>query len=167
MKEDKIGKYRCKSCKRNWYSSHAIQERYQMCIKCKKECYPQIIRYDSNNPPKCLQKVLNSRDTTHILKRAHLSLYCQNCLEGKYCLDANEIKRVHLSLYCQNCLEGKYCLDANEIKRVHSTIEEKTKRLNKKKKITNERKWRTERLTDEQYKQYMNDHRQLWLDQVK
>ena len=143
MKEDKIGKYRCKSCKRNWYSSHAIQERYQMCIKCKKECYPQIIRYDSNNPPKCLQKVLNSRDTTHILKRAHLSLYCQNCLEGKYCLDANEIKRVH------------------------STIEEKTKRLNKKKKITNERKWRTERLTDEQYKQYMNDHRQLWLDQVK
>ena len=143
MKEDKIGKYRCKSCKRNWYSSHAIQERYQMCIKCKRECYPQIIRYDSNNPPKCLQKVLNSRDTTHILKRAHLSLYCQNCLEGKYCLDANEIKRVH------------------------STIEEKTKRLNKKKKITNERKWRTERLTDEQYKQYMNDHRQLWLDQVK
>ena len=110
MKEDKIGKYRCKSCNRNWYSSHAIQERYQMCIKCKKECYPQIIRYDSNNPPKCLQKVLNSRDTTHILKRAHLSLYCQNCLEGKYCLDANEIKRVH------------------------STIEEKTKRLNKKKK---------------------------------
>lgn len=84
MNKGKIGEYACNPCGRKWYSGNYDNNSYQLCKACNKtKCFPKIIYYNTNNPPRHIQKVLKHRRINE--RRPHLSSHCQNCIEGKYC----------------------------------------------------------------------------------
>jgi len=79
-----LGKFHCATCKRVWYSTHTTtNETYQMCKVCETKCDSQLIYYNKEHPPAYLEKILQHMENTQ--DREHLSLYCQNCREGKPC----------------------------------------------------------------------------------
>ena len=93
MDKGRIGEYSCNPCGRKWYSGNFDRNSYQLCKSCEKtKCLPKIIHYNTNNPPRHIQKVLKHRHRNQ--RRPHLSSHCQNCLEGKFCFSKeNEIPK--------------------------------------------------------------------------
>ena len=84
MDKGRFGEYTCNPCGRKWYSGNFDHNSYQLCKSCEKtKCLPKIIHYNTNNPPRHIQKVLKYRHMNQ--RRPHLSSHCQNCLEGKFC----------------------------------------------------------------------------------
>ena len=88
--KNKVGKYHCESCRRTWYSICAVQNKYQICVSCNTKTFPQIMYYNTDNPPKYLQHILSRMERQ--IQKEHLGTHCQNCIEGRYCRAKERIR---------------------------------------------------------------------------